>query len=199
MLERGEGRVHRPIDPAPVAGGEQVEHRAAEDRERCRALVAAVGGGARSEARPGTAGPMRFGFDAQGYVGSVTSPLGRRWTIESGGDGQPRRLTTPSGSRLTYAYGADGQIARVLRGVPGAERALLSYEHDSVGRVTRTAYPDGTQATTAYLHEGDRGVLDPGVAGGLRPLRPLSRLIGGNHRATLRADRERAASGRSWP
>jgi len=106
--------------------------------------------------------PMRFGFDAQGFVGSVTSPLGRRWTIESGVDGQPRRLTSPSGNRLTYVYGADGQVERVRRGVPGTERTLFAYTHDATGRVTRTTYADGTRATTAYLPAGDLGVLDPG-------------------------------------
>ncbi len=131
-------------------------------------LIAAVGG----DARPGVP-PMRLGFDARGFVGSVTSPLGRRWTTESGGDGQPRRLTLPSGGRLTYAYGADGRVARVLRGAPGAERSLYAFEHDATGRVTRTTYADGTAATKAYLHEGDEGVLDPG---GARPAAVVDRL-----------------------
>ena len=141
---------HAARDPAGGASGD--------------VLISAVGS---------AAPPMRLGFDAQGFVGSVTSPLGRRWGIESGIDGQPRRLTTPAGVQLTYDYGAGGEVARVLRGVPGAERVLYTYEHDTVGRVTRTVYADGTQATTAYLHAGDAGVLDPG---GGRPTLTTDRL-----------------------
>ena len=98
-------------------------------------------------------GTTRLHLDANGFVGGVTSPLGRRWSIDAGGDGKLRRLSTPSGSTLSIGYDPRGNVARVER--DGRER--LQARHDEHGRLEEARFPDGTTARTAFL----LGAADP--------------------------------------
>jgi RHS repeat-associated protein len=145
--------------------------------------------------------PLRLGFDALGFVGPVTSPLGRRWTVASDARGRPLRLGTPSGAAVDLRYDAAGEVERVTRRAGGAEQLVFTAEHDAAGRPTRTAYADGTARTTVYAAPplpvapgGDVPAFDPGVLDptGARPAAETDRL-GRTTRYAYDADGDLAA------
>ena len=54
-------------------------------------------------------------FDSQGFIGPITSPMGRRWQLENDPDGKLLNFTNPAGSKLRFTYNAEGDMAQVAR------------------------------------------------------------------------------------
>jgi RHS repeat-associated protein len=102
-------------------------------------------------------GTMRLGFDRNGFVGGVTSALGRRWLLDSRADGKLSELKTPSGMTLTLGYDAAGRVERVDR--DGRER--FRARHDEHGRLEEARFADGSHTRIAYAARGAAGAVDP--------------------------------------
>lgn len=137
--------------------------------------------------RPAAGGaPARFGFDGRGFLGAVTSPLGRTWRIASDADGRVTRLRTPAGASVWFdrsspnepsapaaANLSGAERVRLRRGSAGSEQELFTVTCDGWGRLIEAAYPDGTRLAATYLHTGDRAVRDPA---GSKPAAIVDRL-----------------------
>lgn len=88
----------------------------------------------------------RFAFDKYGFIGSVTSPLGRTWRLENDEQGRLQTLTNPAGLRLGYAYNSQGRISSVARDAS----PLLALEYDEPGRPFKITYADQTATLIKY-------------------------------------------------
>jgi len=130
---------------------------AALRRERLSAGLAAhlAGQGYRTTHDPATGRVLatdvldhttRFDPDHQGFVGTVTSPLGRRWQLENDCTGRLTGLTDPAGTRLTIGYDERGRP--VALGRAGGSAFRLAY--DGADNLTAAQWPDGTRETFAY-------------------------------------------------
>jgi len=93
----------------------------------------------------------RYGFDAQGYIGSITSPLGRTWQLHNGPKGRLDGLTNPAGLTIGFDYDANyGRLTGIRRG----EQAPLRIGYDERGKPAELAYPDGSR--TRFDFAADR-------------------------------------------
>jgi len=61
------------------------------------------------------ANPTRLGFDNQGFIGSITSPLGRTWNLDNNPDGKLLGIRNPAGLHLGFDYNEEGDITRIAR------------------------------------------------------------------------------------
>lgn len=88
----------------------------------------------------------RFGFDRKGFVGSVTSPLGRSWRIENDDDGLPLAMSNPAGLHLSFAYDQNRRPVSVAR----ANRQIARFSYEPSGSPTEIVQPDGGVTRIAY-------------------------------------------------
>ena len=91
----------------------------------------------------------RFGFDQQGYIGTITSPLGRTWQLHNGPGGRLDGLTSPAGTAIGFGYDADQRLQR-LRDWDGGV-SVWDY-HD--GQTSNLDYANGCIAVTAMDQTG---------------------------------------------
>ena len=82
----------------------------------------------------------RFGFDDQGFIAAVASPLGRLWQIANYADGRAAILRNPAGHELSLTYTPAGQLSTIASN--GSPRLQLHY-NDS-GQTVAASFPDGT-------------------------------------------------------
>jgi RHS repeat-associated protein len=87
-----------------------------------------------------------FGFDAQGFIGTVTSPTGRQWRIETTSDGKPKLLKNPADHALGFAYSPDGQ----LDSISSSGRASLQLLYNERKMQAGVAFPDGTSSLIGF-------------------------------------------------
>ncbi|MBM4032863.1 MAG: hypothetical protein FJ291_13895 [Planctomycetes bacterium] len=92
----------------------------------------------------------RYGLDQHGFVGSVTSPLGRQTTLTNDAGGKLVGMATPSGLTQGFEYGHDGELSAAFKG--GHEVFRLT--RDGEGRITSAAYPDRTGRRFDYGANG---------------------------------------------
>jgi RHS repeat-associated protein len=88
----------------------------------------------------------RFAFDKYGFIGSVTSPLGRIWRLENDEQGRLHSLTNPAGLRLGYAYNSRGEVSSVSHDAS----QLLTLEYDELSRPVKLTYADQTSTRIKY-------------------------------------------------
>lgn len=93
---------------------------------------------------------LRFGFDEQGFVGSVTSPLGRVWRFDNGPQGRLQALTSPAGLNIRLDYDISGRPAALARD----GRAHVGLGYDEIGNLSRIDHPDGSATALAYHAPG---------------------------------------------
>ncbi len=92
----------------------------------------------------------RFGFDEQGFIAAVASPLGRLWQIANYPDGKAAILKNPAGHELSITYTPTGQIATISSN--GSPRLQLHY--NDFGQTVAAAFPDGTFSAVEYTPLG---------------------------------------------
>ena len=93
--------------------------------------------------------------DGFGFVGGVTSPLGRRHRFRNDKDGKPLELTNPAGHRTRFDYDKQGHLRRVHSGA----QLRATYDYNEAGRVHRISYAGGTTADLGYSASGDVSLI----------------------------------------
>lgn len=93
-----------------------------------------------------TGNQARYSFDAQGFVSSVTSPLGRRWRLENDPRGKLLALSDPRGHRLGLSYDSRGALSSVAQG----PHKLFDVGYDRQGLLNEIIFPDGTRRSYEY-------------------------------------------------
>ena len=96
-----------------------------------------------TDARGNTA---RLGFDQQGFIGTITSPLGRRWCLENDNEGKLLSLTNPAGSCLRFDYNEEGDVAQVFRD----NKPLFYFDYVTKSYLKTITFPDSTQTQFQY-------------------------------------------------
>ena len=90
--------------------------------------------------------PTRYSFDGQGFIGRITTPLGRTWQLGNDEQGRMTMLTNPAGHMLGVAYDERGRVSQLQRqGQP-----VMQFQYDERNNHTRTLYADGTSEAIAY-------------------------------------------------
>jgi RHS repeat-associated protein len=97
----------------------------------------------------------RFGFDDQGFIAAVATPLGRLWQIANYPDGKAAILRNPAGHELGLTYTPVGQLNTVSS--DGTPRLQLHY--NDYYKPVATSFPDGTFSATEYTPWGTPSVL----------------------------------------
>lgn len=92
----------------------------------------------------------RFGLDEQGFVRSITSPLGRQWLLYSDPEGRLTRLWGPSGFTVDLDYTPQGRPA----GVREQGRLRLQLAYDEQGNPGRLLHSDKTTTEFRWLAPG---------------------------------------------
>ncbi|HVR06580.1 MAG TPA: RHS repeat-associated core domain-containing protein [Thermoanaerobaculia bacterium] len=92
----------------------------------------------------------RISFDEQGFIGGVTSPLGRTWRMRSDREGRLEESISPSGLRLRLDRDEQGRVRSMVRG----GREVCNLDYDRRGALAKIAYPDQTARTIAYDEQG---------------------------------------------
>ncbi len=88
----------------------------------------------------------RFGFDDQGFIAAVASPLGRLWQIANYPDGKAAILKNPAGHELGLTYTPAGQLNTITSN--GNLRLQLHYNERQ--KAIGATFPDGTFSSTEY-------------------------------------------------
>ena len=89
-------------------------------------------------------------FDALGYIGAYTSPLGRTWQLTNAADGKLLQLSNPAGHVLSMAYTPEGLLGAYASTTQA--RVNLFYEQRYF---VASQYVDETTETVAYTSAGD--------------------------------------------
>src|SRR6202789_2540623 len=98
----------------------------------------------------GTGDTITYGYNATGFVNSVTDQLGHVTNITSiNGSGQPLTSVDPNGVTTTYTYDLRNRIKTVTVN-PGTNQALTSFAYDPAGNLTGITLPDGAALTYGY-------------------------------------------------
>jgi RHS repeat-associated protein len=106
-----------------------------------------------------------FGYDANGYLTSITDRAGLKILIERSASGTPLAIVAPFGQRTTLAINADGYLSTVTD--PAGAATSLSY--DGGGLLTELIRPGGHRYQFGYDADG-RLTSDTDPAGGVQRL-----------------------------
>ena len=109
----------------------------------------------------------RFGYDAHGYLVSITDGDSNATTIERNSAGAPSAIVGPYGHRTTLTLDADGYLASVTS--PASETHELAYVPGGLGLLSRFRTPRGFDHTFSYDENG-RLQVDTDPAGGSQTL-----------------------------
>jgi RHS repeat-associated protein len=96
----------------------------------------------------------RFGFDAQGFIGVVASPMGRLWQIECLPDGKTAAFKNPAGHTLGFTYAPSGQLDRIFSN--GRPRIQLLYNNRRM--YAGASFPDGTFSAIQFTPWNGPGI-----------------------------------------
>ena len=93
---------------------------------------------------------LRFGFDQQGFIGAITSPLCRKWLLKNNAQGKLEELTIPSGLRVGLEYDGQGQLSSASQD----GNKMLGFEYDDYGNLARIHHPDGGETRLDHWGQG---------------------------------------------
>lgn len=98
----------------------------------------------------GTSDTTTYTYNANGYLATVTDPVGLVTTATAwNGRGQPTSVTDPNGVVTTYAYDIMGRVTAITRDSAGTP-ATWTIEYDAVGNVDKLTQPSGSYLQYAY-------------------------------------------------
>lgn len=96
----------------------------------------------------------RYTYDGQGSLETFEAPEGGVYTFDYDLRGRRQMQTDPLGNVTTFIHDDSGRLTsqtteRTL--ADGSKEQLTTvYEHDEMGRLRKTTFPDGTQESTTY-------------------------------------------------
>lgn len=99
-----------------------------------------------------------LGYDAQGYLGSITDPLGRSVSFTNDAVGRVTSQALTDGRVIRYSYDANGNLTSLIP--PGREAHLFDYT--PVDLEQQYAPPDlaGVQTLTRYSYNLDKQLTE---------------------------------------
>jgi RHS repeat-associated protein len=108
---------------------------------------------------------ITFGYDAAGYLSTVTDPLGHTVTLEHDAAGRVTRQIQPDGSAIDFRFDAAGNLVGITP--PGQPEHTFSY--DAAGRATDETAPDvgDGAAATSYTYDAAGRVIREDRPGGV--------------------------------
>lgn len=113
-----------------------------------RITSASVGSGAGART-------FTFAYNAQGYLESITDPLGRQSSYAYDAAGRVTQETLPGGRSIAYAYDANGNITGLTP--PGKPQHQFAYTAiDQMQSYTPPAVGGAANAATQYQYDLDR-------------------------------------------
>ncbi len=120
-----------------------------DGRGRLSTVTAGVGAIARTSS---------FGYDAQGYLSSITDPMGRSVTFINDRVGRVTTQRLTDGRTIQYSYDANGNLTSLTP--PGKDAHVFNY--NAVDRETDYAPPalNGAQTVTRYNYNLDKQLTD---------------------------------------
>ncbi len=89
---------------------------------------------------------LRFGFDEQGFIGTVKSPLGRVWRLNNDPQGRLQALTNPAGLKTGLNYDVNGRLVSI----DNNDQEQIGLAYDTVGNLSRIAHADGSVTELRY-------------------------------------------------
>jgi RHS repeat-associated protein len=102
----------------------------------------------------GTIDTTSYGYNAGGYLQTITDALGHVTTVTSWDwRGAPLSFTDPNGVATTLTYDIHGRLLTATIN-PGASQSLYQFAYDAVGDLTTVTLPLG--ATLSYVYDQDR-------------------------------------------
>lgn len=87
-----------------------------------------------------------FGFNADGFLSSAMSPMGRSWSLDHDTAGRVRGVVTPTGVDLRLSRNQRGEVEEIWRD----HRLLATQRHDPADGSLEITHPDGTSARFDY-------------------------------------------------
>jgi len=88
----------------------------------------------------------RVGFDSNGFIGYIKSPLGRTWRFANNNDGNLLGIRNPANSILKYDYNSDGDIEQISRD----GNIQYYFEYITKGYPDTITFPDNTYTRFKY-------------------------------------------------
>jgi RHS repeat-associated protein len=99
---------------------------------------------------PGAADTTTYAYGTDGYLRTVTNPLGQVTTVNAvNGRGQPTSITDPNGVATTIAYDGMGHVTGVTADVSGTP-STTTFTYDANWNVASITRPGGTALTFAW-------------------------------------------------
>uniref|UniRef100_UPI0004C7EEED RHS repeat-associated core domain-containing protein n=1 Tax=Streptomyces sp. NRRL F-2664 TaxID=1463842 RepID=UPI0004C7EEED len=95
-----------------------------------------------------------YGYDGEGRLVSVAYPDGKAVSRTYDAAGQLTTASDAAGALTTYTYNPDGSLAEAVQKTADGQTASAVYTYDSLGRISRTAYGNGTTFTVDYFDSG---------------------------------------------
>jgi hypothetical protein len=107
-------------------------------------------------------GATRFGFDSSGFIGSVTSPLERKWILENDDEGRLVSPTDPAACRLSIQFEPDSNLGSVAHN----SRRLFDAMYKGGARFVELSYDDATKRTISVVDRpGSKECYEYGSSG----------------------------------
>ncbi len=105
-----------------------------------------------------TARNLAFDYDTQGYLSSITDPLGRRVTFTNDAVGRVTEQKLPDGRKIQYSYDKNGNLTSLTP--PGKSAHVFSY--NAVDKETDYTPPalSGAQTITHYVYNLDKQLTE---------------------------------------
>jgi RHS repeat-associated protein len=111
-----------------------------------------------TEGQGANARTVTLGYDSQGYLNSITDPLGRSVTFTNDAVGRVTSQTLPDGRVINYQYDANGNLTALIP--PGREAHLFEYTPVDLEQQYTPPNLAGVQTLTRYRYNLDKQLTE---------------------------------------
>uniref|UniRef100_UPI00131A6F69 hypothetical protein n=1 Tax=Streptomyces sp. NRRL F-2664 TaxID=1463842 RepID=UPI00131A6F69 len=116
--------------------------------------VTGIWEGARDDADAKKNTLITYAYDSEGRLASTAYPDGKTTSRTYNQAGQLVSATDAAGAVTAYTYNPDGSLAKAVQKTADGQQTSAAYTYDSLGRVSRTEYGNGTVLTVDYYDSG---------------------------------------------